>query len=80
MSNSDNSIITINNEPVSDKKVLLVGDSFRMNLIHYISKYYSKVVYVHRDYYQNNIDDDDFDIVILESVERYAYLLENFEF
>jgi len=61
---------------VSNKKILLIGDSFSDFLLTYLSKYFSKIVHVRDNTakldYNGVIEKEKPDIVIIEFVERYA--------
>lgn len=60
----------------NDKTVLFIGDSYRGDMKEYFSKLYQKVVYVHRDYYTEELMETvEPDIVIIEAVERFTDLL-----
>lgn len=73
-------VITYAEEPVIDKTVLIVGDSFRSTMIPYFSKIYKKVIYMHRcDYQKHMIDAYAPDIIICQVLERYLNALKEFE-
>ena len=62
----------------SDKKVLLIGDSFRWALQHWMPYYYSSVDFIHRDYFTRDlIDQLKPDVIIYEVVERHTDVLFN---
>ena len=65
-------------EPISRKKVLFIGDSFRRGTYHFLPKIFSKIVYVHSsDFEKSLIKDYNPDIIIYEVVERYSNRLLN---
>lgn len=54
-----------------DQTLLLVGDSFRSDLIPYLEKTYRHCRFMHRDDYDPSVIDDlEPDVIILESAER----------
>ncbi len=57
-----------------DKKLCLIGDSFRVNMMPYLAKDFTKCTFAHRDY-MNQIHSDvkDADVIVVEAVERYDY-------
>lgn len=60
------------------KTLLVVGDSFRENMVQYLSKIYRKTLFIHRDYYNDNLFYEyNPDIVVYEVVERYSYILQD---
>ncbi len=64
--------------PIYNKNILIVGDSFREKLIPYISKLYKNSTFIHRDFYkQEYIKEKNIDIVIFITVERYSECLKN---
>ncbi len=65
-------VITANNNPLYEKKILLVGDSFRTALLEYCAKTYESCIFMHKeDYRPGMINQYSPDIVISENVERY---------
>lgn len=67
-------IIHTTSNGANQKKLCLIGDSFRVNMIPYISKDFTQCTFVHRDYMgevKNDIKDAD--IIVIEAVERYDY-------
>ena len=58
----------------NEKKLCLIGDSFRVNMMPYISKDFTNCTFVHRDY-MGEVKDDikNADIIVIEAVERYDY-------
>lgn len=57
----------------NDKTILIIGDSFRRNMVEYLSKLYRRVVIVHRDKYDKKlIEEIKPNIVVIEAVERYS--------
>lgn len=68
------------NDPIYDKTILFVGDSFRNATIQYLAKLYKNSIFVHRDYFDKKIINDyNIDIVVYEVVERYSDSLYNTE-
>lgn len=71
--NFDKVTTTENSKPSLQKKVLVVGDSYRSAMVRWLSPIYSNVTYMHRDKYSSQVlDGIKPDIVIMEGVERYA--------
>lgn len=69
-----------NEEPIVEKKIMIIGDSFNSALLPYLAKIYSEVIFIHIDDYNNDfIDKIKPDIVVIERVERYTNSLINFE-
>lgn len=65
---------------INKKSILVIGDSFRENMVQYLSKLYRKSIFVHRDYFDESlIDKYKPDIIVYEVVERYSYFLENIQ-
>ena len=64
---------TTSDGPVN-KKLCLVGDSFRVNMMPYLAKDFTSATFAHRDY-MNQIHDDvkNADVIVVEAVERYDY-------
>ena len=57
-----------------DKKLCLVGDSFRVNMMPYLAKDFTKCTFAHRDYMKDiHSDIKNADVIIVEAVERYDY-------
>ncbi len=58
----------------NQKKLCLIGDSFRVNMIPYLSKDFSQCTFAHRDYMSDvTTDIKNADIIVIEAVERYDY-------
>ncbi len=58
----------------NQKKLCLIGDSFRVNMMPYIAKDFTNCTFVHRDYMKEVSNDiKDADIIVIEAVERYDY-------
>ena len=52
----------------------LIGDSFRVNMMPYISKDFTSCTFCHRDYMSEiHSDVKNADIIVIEAVERYDY-------
>lgn len=63
-----------------DKTVFIIGDSFRLGIVPGLSKKFSTVYVIHRDFYKKELMDKlNPDYVILEYVERYAERVINLE-
>ena len=74
-------VVSTNQEPIIDKDVLLVGDSYRVAFVPYIQKVYRHVISMHRDAYdKKKLNEYDPDIVISEAVERYGASAAKFSF
>lgn len=57
----------------NDKTILFIGDSFRTDMVEYLSKLYKRVIFVHRDHYtKSSIEEISPNIVVIETVERYS--------
>lgn len=66
--------ISLNERPLIDKTVMIVGDSYRLALKPYLQKVYRRVItMVREDSARTLIDEYDPDIVILEAVERCTF-------
>lgn len=58
----------------NQKKLCLIGDSFRVNMMPYISKDFTECTFVHRDYMSEiHSDIKNSDVIVIEAVERYDY-------
>ncbi len=58
----------------NQKKLCLIGDSFRVNMMPYISKDFTNCTFVHRDYMKEVSNDiKNADVIVIEAVERYDY-------
>ena len=57
-----------------NKKLCLIGDSFRVNMMPYLAKDFTNCTFAHRDY-MNQIHSDvkNADVIVVEAVERYDY-------
>ena len=67
-----NVYISINKNPIINKKIMIIGDSYREQMREYLGKIYSVVYDMHRSNYEKNFFDKySPDIVIMEYVERY---------
>lgn len=57
-----------------DKKLCLLGDSFRINMLPYLAKDFTSCTFAHRDYLTEvKPDIKNADIIVIEAVERYDY-------
>jgi hypothetical protein len=70
----DKMICHTTSDGANEKKLCLIGDSFRVNMMPYISKDFTKCTFVHRDY-MGDVKSDilNSDIIVIEAVERYDY-------
>lgn len=58
----------------NNKKLLVIGDSFRVGMMPYLSKDFTSCTFAHRDYMsQCSSDIKNADIIVIEAVERYDY-------
>lgn len=71
--NSDKRIIYISSQAENDKRLVLIGDSCKMNMLQYLAVNYSHVTFIHK----NAVSDDaardillDADVIVLEIAER----------
>lgn len=68
----DKYISCSSNNPIYNKNILIVGDSFRSYLVKYFSKVYKNTIIVERNTFNKDmIESNDIDIFVYESVERY---------
>ncbi len=69
-----------NQKALNDRKLLLVGDSFRSSMVPTLCEQFTHVYVVHRSYYSYNIlDEIKPDYVLAEYVERYSDAIRNAE-
>ena len=67
------------NAPI-DKTLMVVGDSFRVAMIPYFSKIYTKVIFLHRcDYGSYMLEAYQPDIIVCQFLERYVDTLDEFK-
>jgi hypothetical protein len=72
--NLDSMICHTTSDGANDKKLCLIGDSFRVNMMPYISKDFTSCTFCHRDYMSEiKSDIKSADIIVIEAVERYDY-------
>lgn len=58
----------------NQRKLCLIGDSFRVNMMPYIAKDFTNCTFAHRDYMTSvKADIKAADIIVIEAVERYDY-------
>ncbi|MCR5581904.1 MAG: hypothetical protein K6F66_09980 [Pseudobutyrivibrio sp.] len=56
------------------KRLCLIGDSFRVNMMPYLAKDFTSCTFAHRDYMSEVTSDiKSADIIVIEAVERYDY-------
>lgn len=61
-----------------NQTILVIGDSFRHATVQYLAKIYNKAIFIHRDYYNEDlIKKYSADIVVYEVVERLSKTLKN---
>ena len=67
-------IVHTTSNGVNDRKLCLIGDSFRVNMEAYLSADFTSCTFCHRDYMSEiHSDIKDADIIVIEAVERYDY-------
>ena len=72
--NLDSMICRTTSDGPIDKKLCLIGDSFRVNMMPYLSKDFTSCTFVHRDYMSETKSDiKNSDVIVVEAVERYDY-------
>ncbi len=58
----------------NDSKLCVIGDSFRVNMMPYLAKDFTRCTFCHRDYMSEiKSDINSADIIVIEAVERYDY-------
>lgn len=76
----DGEVITTSENALKNETLLLIGDSFRENMMPFLSKIYKKVIYFHNSKYtEDKIQEYNPDIVVLETVERYIKSLADYK-
>ena len=61
------------NNPINDKTILFIGDSFRELMIQYLAKVYKNSIFIHYDYYNEDlIKKYNPNIVVVEVTERLS--------
>ena len=64
---------TYNDNPIIDKNIMIIGDSFRFAMQNYLSKTYRVVASMDRNVYKTEmIEKYKPDIIVLQNVERYT--------
>ncbi|MCR4831080.1 MAG: hypothetical protein K5883_06460, partial [Pseudobutyrivibrio sp.] len=72
--NLDSMICRTTSNGANQKKLCLIGDSFRVNMMPYLSKDFTQCTFAHRDYMSEiHSDIKSADIIVIEAVERYDY-------
>lgn len=67
------------NAPI-DKTLMVVGDSFRVAMIPYFSKIYTKVIFLHRcDYGNYMLEAYQPDVIVCQFLERYVDTVKEFD-
>lgn len=65
-----------NDKAKINKTIAIIGDSYRSALAPILAKSYKTVIAIHRDHFDKaDIDNLKADIIMLEFVERYAFLI-----
>lgn len=73
------SFIGVSDNPLTDSKVLVIGDSFRVSMIPLFERDFSESFIVHCNHFSpTTIDDFAPDVVVLEYAERYSADLASF--
>ncbi len=72
--NTEAMICRTTSNGANQKKLCLIGDSFRVNMEPYLAKDFTQCTFAHRDY-MGEIPSDikNADIIVIEAVERYDY-------
>lgn len=72
--NTDAMVNRTTSDGMVDKKLCLIGDSFRINMLPYLSKDFTSCTFAHRDYLTEvKPDIKNADVIVIEAVERYDY-------
>ena len=59
---------------MNDRRLCLIGDSFRVNMMPYLAKDFTNCTFCHRDNMKSIHDDiKAADVIVIEAVERYDY-------
>lgn len=67
--------VSVNENPLIDKTIMIVGDSYRIGMKPYLQKVYKRVItMVREDSARSLIDKYNPDVVILEAVERCTFV------
>ena len=65
-------VIHTSSDGANDKSLCLVGDSFRVGMIPYLSKDFTRCTFAHRDNIKEIASDiKNADIIVIEAIERY---------
>ncbi len=79
--NNDELFRTYNENAIIDKKVMLIGDSYRGAMKPYMANVYKECLFLHRNSYSKELYESyNPDLIILEAVERYQDQLFSFQF
>ncbi|MCR4695158.1 MAG: hypothetical protein K5773_07565 [Pseudobutyrivibrio sp.] len=67
-------IVHTESDGANNKRLCLIGDSFRVNMDPYLAKDFTNCTFVHRDY-MSEVKPDiiNSDVIVIEAVERYDY-------
>lgn len=72
--NLDAMVCHTTSDGANNAKLCLIGDSFRVNMMPYLSKDFTSCTFAHRDYMTSvKSDIKSADIIVIEAVERYDY-------
>ena len=72
--NTDVMVCHTTSDGIIDKKLCLLGDSFRINMLPYLAKDFTSCTFAHRDYLTEvKPDIKNADVIVIEAVERYDY-------
>ncbi len=72
--NLDSMICRTTSNGANAKSLCLIGDSFRVNMMPYLSKDFTSCTFCHRDYMSEiHSDIKNANVIVIEAVERYDY-------
>ncbi len=72
--NMESKVCHTTSNGANQKKLCVLGDSFRVNMMPYLSKDFTQCTFAHRDYMgEVKSDIRNADIIVIEAVERYDY-------
>jgi len=72
--NTESMVCHTTSDGANDKKLCVIGDSFRVNMMPYLAKDFTSCTFCHRDYMSEiRSDIKNADIIVIEAVERYDY-------
>ncbi|SDB31327.1 SGNH hydrolase-like domain-containing protein, acetyltransferase AlgX [Pseudobutyrivibrio sp. YE44] len=74
LTNPEKMIIHTTSNGANQKKLCFIGDSFRVNMVPYLTKDFTQCTIAHRDYMSDiHADIKNADVIVIEAVERYDY-------